>query len=139
MIISGKSLKKVLDGDMVSLWSAFTWEHSEEGHDYWLHVTKQKTLPKEARAKLLAMLELAAPLRGFAAMDPERQRAIASSGGKAVRPESRSFAQNRDLASAAGRKGGLAVPKEKRTYSTNPELAVEAGRKGGKSARGKKL
>jgi general stress protein YciG len=41
-------------------------------------------------------------------MDPEKQRAIASRGGKSVPAEKRSFSQNRDLASEAGRKGGLA-------------------------------
>lgn len=44
--------------------------------------------------------------RGFASMDPERQRAIASAGGRGVPAEKRSFSQNRELAAAAGRKGG---------------------------------
>ena len=46
--------------------------------------------------------------RGFASMTPEKQREIASTGGKSVPSEKRSFAQNRDLASQAGRKGGQA-------------------------------
>ncbi len=46
--------------------------------------------------------------RGFASMSPERQREIASKGGKSVPSDKRSFAQNRDLASQAGRKGGQA-------------------------------
>jgi general stress protein YciG len=41
-------------------------------------------------------------------MDPERQREIASLGGKSVPAEKRSFSQNRDLAAQAGRKGGQA-------------------------------
>ena len=44
--------------------------------------------------------------RGFASMSPEKQREIASKGGRSVPPEKRSFAQDRDLASSAGRKGG---------------------------------
>lgn len=44
--------------------------------------------------------------RGFASMDPERQRAIASKGGSSVPPQKRPFAQNHDLAASAGRKGG---------------------------------
>lgn len=44
--------------------------------------------------------------RGFASMDPDRRREIARQGGAAVRPEHRSFSQDRDLAAAAGRKGG---------------------------------
>lgn len=71
--------------------------------------------------------------RGFASMDPERQRQIASMGGKAVRPEKRSFSQNRKLAANAGRKGGQAVPPERRSYSQDRELAAESGRKGGLS------
>lgn len=46
--------------------------------------------------------------RGFAAMTPEKRLEIARRGGKAVRPENRSFAKNRDLAASAGRKGGEA-------------------------------
>ncbi|HEV2604394.1 MAG TPA: KGG domain-containing protein [Microvirga sp.] len=44
--------------------------------------------------------------RGFASMSPEKQREIASKGGKSVPSDKRSFSQNRDLASEAGRKGG---------------------------------
>ncbi len=44
--------------------------------------------------------------RGFASMSPEKQREIASKGGKSVPSDKRSFSQNRDLASQAGRKGG---------------------------------
>ncbi len=44
--------------------------------------------------------------RGFASMSPEKQREIASKGGKSVPSEKRSFSQNRDLASQAGRRGG---------------------------------
>ncbi|MFW2342641.1 general stress protein [Brevundimonas sp.] len=46
--------------------------------------------------------------RGFASMDPERQRAIARKGGASVPSEKRSFSQDRALAAQAGRKGGEA-------------------------------
>ena len=46
--------------------------------------------------------------RGFASLSPERQREIASMGGKSVPAEKRSFSQNKDLATWAGRKGGTA-------------------------------
>ena len=46
--------------------------------------------------------------RGFAAMEPEKQRAIARKGGESVPNEKRSFSQNHELASQAGRKGGQA-------------------------------
>lgn len=46
--------------------------------------------------------------RGFASMDPERQREIARKGGASVPSEKRSFSQDRGLAAQAGRKGGEA-------------------------------
>ena len=71
--------------------------------------------------------------RGFAAMDDEKQRAIAREGGRSVPDEKRSFSQNRELAADAGRKGGRSVPGEKRSFSQDRELASVAGRKGGES------
>lgn len=44
--------------------------------------------------------------RGFASMDPARQREIARKGGASVPSEKRSFSQDRSLAAKAGRKGG---------------------------------
>lgn len=44
--------------------------------------------------------------RGFASMDENKQREIASKGGKSVPPEERSFSKDRELASEAGKKGG---------------------------------
>jgi uncharacterized protein len=69
--------------------------------------------------------------RGFASMDPDKRQMIARLGGASVPREKRSFAQNRDLAAAAGRRGGAAVPDDRRSFSRDPQLAVEAGRKGG--------
>lgn len=74
--------------------------------------------------------------RGFAAMDEERQREIASKGGESVPAEKRSFSQDPELAREAGRKGGESVPAEKRSFSQDPELASEAGRKGGENSGG---
>lgn len=68
--------------------------------------------------------------RGFAAMDPARQREIASLGGKSVKSP-RSFSVNRELAVAAGRKGGKAVPGAKRTFSMDKNFASECGKIGG--------
>ncbi|MBX4191940.1 stress-induced protein [Candidatus Parcubacteria bacterium] len=46
--------------------------------------------------------------RGFAAMDEEKQRAIASKGGRSQGKENNpgNFANDREKASEAGRKGG---------------------------------
>lgn len=50
-----------------------------------------------------------AHLRGFASMDPERQREIARAGGASVPAEKRAFSKDRTLAAEAGRKGGEAT------------------------------
>lgn len=71
--------------------------------------------------------------RGFAAMDAEKQRAIARKGGESVPAEKRSFSQDRALASAAGRKGGRSVADEDRSFSRNRGLASRAGQKGGQA------
>ena len=44
--------------------------------------------------------------RGFASMDADKQREIARKGGRSVPDAKRSFSQNHQLASEAGRKGG---------------------------------
>jgi len=46
--------------------------------------------------------------RGFASMDPEKQREIARKGGASVPADKRSFSQDRTLAAESGRKGGEA-------------------------------
>lgn len=46
--------------------------------------------------------------RGFAALDPARQREIASLGGKAAHASGRAHQFNAEEARAAGRKGGQA-------------------------------
>ena len=46
--------------------------------------------------------------RGFASMDRDRQREIASKGGKAAHKNGAAHEWTREEAQAAGRKGGLA-------------------------------
>lgn len=74
--------------------------------------------------------------RGFASMDRDRQREIASKGGESVPADKRSFSKNPELAAEAGRKGGRSVPASSRSFSRNPSLAAEAGRKGGQASHG---
>lgn len=64
--------------------------------------------------------------RGFASMDPERQKLIASQGGKAAHAKGSAHEFTTDEARNAGRKGGLAV-------SQNREHMSTIGREGGKS------
>lgn len=95
-------VKAVLGGDVGKLLGAFIWANTPEGQDYWQKIWEKKKLSAGARAKLLAMLKAASPPKGFAALSPERLRAIAAKGGKAVRPENRGFSKNPELARAAG-------------------------------------
>lgn len=53
-------------------------------------------------------------MRGFASMDAEKQREIASKGGQSVAPENRSFSRDRKLAQKAGRMGGSSTHKKKK-------------------------
>ena len=72
--------------------------------------------------------------RGCAAMDADKQRAIARKGGESVPAEKRSFSQDRALAASAGRKGGQSVADEDRSFSRNRTLASRAGQKGGQAS-----
>ena len=51
--------------------------------------------------------------RGFAAMDEEKQREIASKGGKAAHASGNAHEFDSEEARAAGRKGGLASHKNR--------------------------
>ncbi len=79
---------------------------------------------------------MASSKRGFASMDPKKQREIARKGGQSVPDEKRSFSQNPELAARAGRKGGQSVDPSKRSFAMNHTLASEAGRKGGHASHG---
>ena len=69
--------------------------------------------------------------RGFAAMSPERQRQIASEGGRAAHRQGVAHEWNSDEARKAGRKGGEIV-------SRNREHMSEIGRRGGQSSGGRR-
>jgi len=67
--------------------------------------------------------------RGFAAMDQEKQREIASKGGKAAHEKGTAHEFTSEEAREAGRKGG-------ETVSQNREHMAAIGRKGGESSHG---
>ena len=67
--------------------------------------------------------------RGFASMDPEQQRLIASKGGKAAHQLGVAHEFNSEEAREAGRKGGEAVSRDR-------EHMAAIGRKGGEASRG---
>ena len=64
--------------------------------------------------------------RGFASMNPERQKEIASLGGRAAHAQGTAHEFTSDEARAAGRKGG-------ETVSRNRAHMAEIGRRGGES------
>src|SRR6059058_854019 len=74
--------------------------------------------------------------RGFASMDREKQRQIASKGGKAAHAKGTAHEFTPDEARAAGRKGGQAAHQRGTAHEFTPEEARAAGRKGGQSSRG---
>lgn len=73
--------------------------------------------------------------RGFGSMAPERQRQIASMGGKAVPAKKRTYSYDKETAREAGRKGGRNVPPEKRMFFRDRELAARIGALGGSAKR----
>lgn len=74
--------------------------------------------------------------RGFAAMPPEKQREIASKGGKAAHESGRAHEFTSEEAAEAGRKGGKAAHQSGRAHEFTSEEAAEAGRKGGHASQG---
>lgn len=71
--------------------------------------------------------------RGFASMDDDKQRDIASKGGQSVPDEKHSFSQDHELAAEAGRKGG---ENSGGKFPNDRERASEAGQKGGQHSGG---
>jgi general stress protein YciG len=69
-------------------------------------------------------------------MDPQRQREIASKGGRAAHQKGTAHEFTPEEAREAGRKGGQAAHSRGTAHKFTSEEAREAGRKGGRSARG---
>jgi general stress protein YciG len=72
--------------------------------------------------------------RGFASMDQEKQRQIASKGGRIAHERGRAHQFTSEEAREAGRKGGLAAHQRGKAHEFTPEEARLAGRKGGQAA-----
>ncbi len=64
--------------------------------------------------------------RGFASMDPARQREIASKGGRAAHEKGTAHEWSSDEARSAGRKGGVTVSRDRAHMAA-------IGREGGES------
>jgi general stress protein YciG len=72
--------------------------------------------------------------RGFASMDPDKQRQIASKGGKTAHQSGVAHQWTREEARVAGRKGGIASRDNKRARAHSPnsiEFVAAAEQKGG--------
>lgn len=67
--------------------------------------------------------------RGFASMDEDKQREIASKGGKAAHESGHAHEFNSEEAAEAGRKGG-------ETVSRDRQHMAEIGREGGQNSHG---
>ena len=61
--------------------------------------------------------------RGFASMDPVKQREIASKGGRAAHEKGTAHQWSSDEARNAGRKGGLASHRARRIRQDSDEFA----------------
>ena len=72
--------------------------------------------------------------RGFASMNPEKQREIASKGGKAAHAKGTAHEFTPEEAREAGRKGGQAAHAKGTAHEFTSEEARVAGRKGGQAA-----
>lgn len=82
--------------------------------------------------------------RGFASMDEEKQREIASKGGKAAHASGRAHEFSSEEARRAGKKGGEVVSRDRQhmadigreggqAVSSDRRHMAEIGRKGGES------
>lgn len=65
-------------------------------------------------------------LRGFAAMDAEKQRQIASKGGKVAHQRGNAHEFTPEEAREAGRKGGVAVSRDRKHMAEIGRLGGEA-------------
>lgn len=74
--------------------------------------------------------------RGFAGMDPERQREIASEGGKAAHASGNAHEFTSEEAREAGRKGGQAAHASGNAHEFDSKEAQGAGRKGSQASQG---
>ncbi|HEY3594134.1 MAG TPA: KGG domain-containing protein [Polyangiaceae bacterium] len=85
-------------------------------------------LPRSPKANLEVSMS-DKPKRGFASMNQERQREIASKGGKAAHLKGRAHEFTPEQARQAGRKGGQAVSQDRAHMA-------RIGRKGGEAVSG---
>jgi general stress protein YciG len=74
--------------------------------------------------------------RGFASMDPQRQREIASEGGRAAHEKGTAHEFTSEEAREAGRKGGMARSQKRSQSGAGSMGASNSGSQGGSSGGG---
>jgi general stress protein YciG len=74
--------------------------------------------------------------RGFASMDPQRQREIASEGGRAAHEKGTAHEFTSDEAREAGRKGGMARSAANRARKAGSESSSMSGNDRGSLSEG---
>ena len=74
--------------------------------------------------------------RGFASMDEDKQKEIASKGGKAAHESGNAHEFDSEEAREAGRKGGQVAHERGTAHEFTSEEASEAGKKGGQASGG---
>lgn len=72
--------------------------------------------------------------RGFASMDPDRQREIAAQGGRAAHEKGTAHEFTSDEARIAGSRGGQVAHERGTAHEFTSEEAREAGAKGGQNS-----
>ena len=72
--------------------------------------------------------------RGFASMDPQRQREIASEGGRAAHEKGTAHEFTSEEAREAGRKGGMARSANRRNAMQNQNSASSSSHASGSSS-----
>src|SRR5690625_6045954 len=76
--------------------------------------------------------------QGFGSMDEQKQREIASKGGKAAHAQGKAHEFSSEEAREQGAKGGRAAHESGNAHEISSEEARKAGRKGGQQSQGRK-
>jgi general stress protein YciG len=119
------------DQDQNRIENQNTGDRQQMQNDDFRSVNGQQNARMEGEASGDGRSTRSASNRGFAAMSPEKQKQIASEGGRAAHRQGVAHEWNSDEARKAGRKGGQIV-------SQNREHMSEIGRRGGQSSGGRR-
>lgn len=74
--------------------------------------------------------------RGFGSMDEEKQKNIASKGGKSAHAQGQAHEFDSEEAREAGEKGGKVAHETGNAHEFDSEEARKAGKKGGRQSQG---